>query len=285
MPLRLLPPRPAPVPRTLLATGLALVALHLLLIAKVTGSLDQGLLSLLFWLAIIAQVKDHLPPRLPRSRSATGLGALLVCLLMLKTWHLYETETSLVRLFPLFAFGGWSLMVRGWRLLPWWQAWVLVVTLSVPIRALPMLVEGTLGDYLQTATAAIAAFMLHYVGYEVVQQGPLIQLPTGTVEVELACTGVGLLGLLLQVSVLIAAATQWRYLKQLVARSVCIAALLSIIRVALMAAVVSYPALFQFWHGANGGQVFTLLALGILVSLGLPAPPAKAPTPTLPHPS
>jgi exosortase/archaeosortase family protein len=251
---RLLPPRKTPIPRTLLLTGLWLVGLHLLLVIKVTGHLDQWVLSALFWGVIIAQINQHLPRQLPRSRSATGLGTLIICLLMLKTWHLYDTETAVVRLFPLVAFVGWSLMVRGWRLVPWWQVWALVITLSIPPRTLPLVLESTMGEASQVTTAAMAAFGLHYLGFEVVQQGSLIQLAGGTVDVEFACTGVALLALLLQVSVLIAAITHWRRFGKLAGWSLLIATLLSVIRVAIMAAVVSHDAMFQFWHGPNGGH-------------------------------
>lgn len=266
---RLLTTRATPIPRTLLLTGLWLVGLHLVLIIKVTGNLDQLVLSGLFWGVIVTQVRQHLPRRLPQSRSATGLGAMVICLMMLKTWHLYDTETAFVRLFPLVAFAGWSLMVRGWRLVPWWQTWALVVTLSIPPRTLPLLLESVMGLQIRTATAAIAAFSLHYLGFDVIQQGSLIQLPVGTVDVEFACTGAALLGLLLQVSVLLAAITHWRQIRLLMGWSVAIATLLSIIRVSIMATVVGNPAVFQFWHGSYGGQMFTLIALASLGYGGL----------------
>lgn len=275
----LLPTRTRPIPRTLLLMGIWLVGLHLILIIKVTGSFDQLVLAGLFWGAIVNQVRGHLPRRLPQSRSATGIGAVIICLLMVKTWNLYGTETAVVRLFPLLAFGGWSLMVRGWRLIPWWPTWVLVVTLSVPPRALPFLLEQIAGAEIQAATATVSAFGLHYLGFNVVQQGSFINLPNGAIEVEFGCTGAALLGLLLQVSVLIAATTRWRRLGKLLALSLVIATLLSIIRVAIMAAVVDDEAVFQFWHNSGGGQIFTLIALGLLAYLGLdPPPPARAPS-------
>lgn len=258
---------PRSVPRTLLGTGLGLAAIHLVLIGRTSASLEQAILSALFWLAIVAQVRSHLPRHLPQSRSATGLGALLVLLLLVKTWHLHTTETLFVRLFPLLAFGGWALMVRGWRLLPWWRPWVLVLALATPPTALPTLLERTMGAPLRTATAAVAAFVLHYGGAEVLRQGDLIQLAQGAVVVEFACTGALLLGLLLQVAVLLAAHTQWRLLPMLVAVSLGLAAMLSVVRVALMAAVVHQPRAFDFWHGGGGSQIITLVALAALTTV------------------
>lgn len=263
-------PRPRPLP----LIGLGLIGLHLALILQVTGNLDQVVLSLLFWAAIAAQVRQSRFDRRGRSPSAQLLGVVLMAAIGLAAGFFYgpgtATETAFVRLLPVFAFGGWSLLGRGWRGWCWWPVWALVVALSVPPRAVPLLLETGLGQPLRVATAAIAAFGLHYLGFDVVQQGSLIQLPTGTVNVEFACTGAALLGLLLQVSVLLAAMTHWQRLPALGGWSVAIAALLSVIRVAIMATVVGNDAVFEFWHGSGGGQVFTLLALAILsyVNLG-----------------
>jgi hypothetical protein len=257
--------------------GLGLVGLHLVLIIQVTGNPDQFVLSGLFWGAIAGQVQQHWPERLPRSRPTLLLGIALIGGLIVKSCQLGEAETAFVRLFPLFAWAGWFALVQGWRWLPWGQSGALVLALSVPPRALPLLLETILGEQIRTATAAIAAFGLHYVGFDVVQQNSLIRLPGGTVNVEFACTGAALLGLLLQVSVLLTVVTQGQRqgqhlgqtLGHFVGWSVAIAALLSAVRVAIMAAVVSNATAFQFWHGASGGQIFTLIALAGLGYLGL----------------
>ncbi|MEA5452420.1 archaeosortase/exosortase family protein [Leptolyngbya sp. CCNP1308] len=253
--------------------GVGLAGLHLVLIVQVTGSLDQLVFSGLFWVAIAAHGQQHWPDRLPRSRPSLLLGLTLVGGLIVKSWPLGDAETAFVRLFPLFAWAGWFTLVQGWRWLPWRQSWALVLALSVPPRAMPLLLETILDAQIRTATAAIAAFVLHYVGFDVVQQNSLIQLPGGTVDVEFACTGAALLGLLLQVSVLLTVATGGQHLGHTLGRlagwSIAIAALLSAIRVAIMAAVVSNAAAFQFWHGASGGQIFTLIALAGLGYLGL----------------
>jgi cyanoexosortase A len=249
-------------------TGGGLVGLHLVLVFKVTGNPDQWLLSLLFWGAIVTQLRRPWPRQLRPALWTRGLGLLVLGLLMLKSWHLNGDDTAFVRLFPLVAFGGWSLMVRGWRQRSWGLVWGLVVALSIPPRALPWLLETIADQPLRTTTAAVAAFGLHYLGFDVVRQGSLIQLPVGTVDVEFACTGAALLGLLLQMSVLIAAMTDWQSIGNLWGGSVAIAALLSTIRVAIMAAVVGNEALFQFWHGANGGQIFTVIALATLACWG-----------------
>ncbi|WOD41532.1 exosortase/archaeosortase family protein [Nodosilinea sp. E11] len=255
--------------RILPLVGLGLVGLHLALIMAVTGNVDQVVLSLLFWGAIATQVQPQLSLGQRRSPSAQIWGAGLLALLGLVAGPLYGTATAFVRLFPLFAFAGWSLLVRGWRGWCGWQVWALVVALSVPPRTLPLLLETVVGMPLRVTTAAIAAFGLHWLGFEVVQQGSFIQLPAGTVDVEFACTGAALLGLLMQISVLLAAITPGQRVGRLMGFSVAIAALLSVIRVAIMTVSVGDDAVFQFWHGSGGGQIFTLLALAILSYLGL----------------
>lgn len=244
--------------------GLGLVSLHSVLIVCVTGNADQLILSLLFWGAIADQVRQAGPLRWARSPLARVLGLALLGLLCLKSLPITATASAFVRLFPLLAFAGWSLLVRQGQNGHGWKVWALVVALSVPPRTLPLVLETVLDRPIRVATAAAAAFGLHFLGFDVAQQGSFIQLPSGTVDVEFACTGAALLGLLWQVSVLLAVVTAWAKIRGLILGSVAIAALLSTVRVAIMAAVVGNEALFQFWHGSSGGQLFTLIALGIL---------------------
>ncbi|MFQ4138580.1 archaeosortase/exosortase family protein [Nodosilinea sp. PGN35] len=257
--------------RPLWLVGLGLMGLHLALIAAVTGNLDQGVLSLLFWAAIATQVRQQGGYHLGRSPSVQRLGVVAIGLIGLAAWPLLSSDPAIaravVRLLPLGAWAGWCLLGRRWR--GQGPIWALVVAMSVPPRALPLLLETVLGGQICTTTAAIAAFGLHYLGFEVVQTGSLIQLPTGTVNVEFACTGAALLGLLLQVSILLAALTHWYLLPALGWWSAAIAALLSVVRVAIMAAVVGDETAFQFWHGPSGGQIFTLVALAVLSYRGL----------------
>ena len=253
-----------PVPQRIALLGLGLVGLHIALIVGVTGNADQVVLSLLFWGAILDQGRQAGPLRWARSPLARILGLALLALLCLKSLPITATESAFVRLFPLLAFTGWSLVVRQGQNGHGWKVWALVVALSVPPRTLPLVLETLLDRPLRVATAAAAAFGLHFLGFDVAQQGTFIQLPGGTVDVEFACTGAALLGLLLQVSVLLAVVTAWAKLGGMILWSVAIAALLSTVRVAIMAAVVGNEVLFQFWHGSGGGQVFTLIALAIL---------------------
>src|SRR5688572_4041632 len=74
--------------------GLGLVGLHLVLIIQVTGSLDQLVLSGLFWVAIALLVQQHWPERLPRSQPPLLLGLALVGGLIVKSRQLGETETA-----------------------------------------------------------------------------------------------------------------------------------------------------------------------------------------------
>ncbi|WP_035992556.1 archaeosortase/exosortase family protein [Leptolyngbya sp. KIOST-1] len=255
--------------RPLWPMGLGLMGLHLALIVAVTGNLDQAVLSLLFWAAIAAQVRQQGVDRL--GRSPQWLGVVAIGLVGLVAWPLLGSDPAIaravVRLFPILTWASWCLLGRRWQ--GQGPVWALVLAMSVPPRALPLLLETVVDLPLRVTTAAIAAFGLHYLGFEVVQTDSLIQLPTGTVNVEFACTGAALLGLLLQVSVLLAAITHWQRLPALGGWSVAIAALLSVVRVAIMAAVVGDGAAFQFWHGPSGGQIFTLVALAVLSYRGL----------------
>nr|WP_035992537.1 archaeosortase/exosortase family protein [Leptolyngbya sp. KIOST-1] len=174
--------------RPLWPMGLGLMGLHLALIVAVTGNLDQAVLSLLFWAAIAAQVRQQGVDRL--GRSPQWLGVVAIGLVGLVAWPLLGSDPAIaravVRLFPILTWASWCLLGRRWQ--GQGPVWALVLAMSVPPRALPLLLETVVDLPLRVTTAAIAAFGLHYLGFEVVQTDSLIQLPTGTVNVEFACT-------------------------------------------------------------------------------------------------
>jgi cyanoexosortase A len=123
--------------------------------------------------------------------------------------------------------------------------------------------EQAIGQPLQVVTAQFAAFVLHYVGFNAVQQQTTITINHGAVDVLFRCTGIPLLILLLQLAllffVLFPLTRQQRV--RVIVLAVLIAFLLSSLRVALMAVVVNDPIAFAYWHGGNGSQLFSTGAI------------------------
>jgi cyanoexosortase A len=107
--------------------------------------------------------------------------------------------------------------------------------------------------------------MLHYLGFDAVQQRTTITLNQGAVDVLFRCTGIPLLILLLQLALLffmMFPLCQKQRMRLLIT-AVLIAFLLSSLRVALMAVVVNDPIAFSYWHGGNGSQLFSTGAIAL----------------------
>lgn len=270
--------------------GLGLVLLHLGLIGWVTGNGDQLVLSLVFWVAIATHLWQSPRPPQP-TRSMTRLGLALLGLLVALSGVAPQLGSPFVRLFPGLALLGWGLVVLGGGVRSHRTALGLTLALMLPPNLLPWLLEPRWGEAIQATTAWVAAFLLHFLGFEVAQQSTLITLPDGAVQVEFRCTGVLLAGLLLQVVILIGLVNPpGRWLKR-GGFAIALAFGLSCLRVAIMALCVDQVEWFRYWHGYAGNQIFTTAALVILGLVTLrPTPPGSqvaagdCPTPTPPLP-
>lgn len=233
---------------------------HLGLIGLLIGSLDQVALSGLFWAAIGDQLRRFPPDCRPR-RLSRSLGWALLALLLAHSVALKPTDTAFIRLLPGGLALGWGLIVVGWRLAPLWREAILVLTLMVPPRLLPDVLQPWIGTGLQTLMAQIATFLLHSGGVAVVREGIWIAQPAGTVEVRYACTGMALVGLLLQLAVLGAIVNPQARLERLGAWAIAIALGLSTLRVVVMTLVVSDAVAFRYWHNGGGSELFSTVAL------------------------
>lgn len=250
--------------RVLAIIGGGLILLHLLLTWKWTSSTDQFVLNVLFWLAIVLllwQKRSRLD--LQSSHFTSGLGALLMGLLLVKSLSLVQTELELIRLFPIWAALSVGLIASGFRWRQYWREALIVLTLSVPPGSVERVLEWSIGGKIQIFIAKSTAFLLHYVGVNVVSQGIEIVSAKGIVRVEYACTGVGILWLLLQLSILVRLVFPvygWRC-RNLFLTSILLAWALVTVRVALMVMAIDHRPAFEYWHGAPGSQIFSTGAI------------------------
>lgn len=250
--------------RVLAIIGGGLILLHLLLTWKWTGSTDQFVLNILFWLAIALLLwhkRFHL--NLQSSRFASGLGALLMGLLLIKSISLLQTESEFIRLFPAWAAFSIGLIASGFRLRQYSREMLIIFTLSIPPGAVERLVEWSIGLKIQALIAKSTAFFLHYLGFDVVYNGIEIASAKGTVRVEYACTGISILFLLLQLSVLVQLVFPvygWRC-RNLFPVAILLAWMLVTLRVALMVTAIDQRSTFEYWHGEPGSQIFSTIAI------------------------
>ncbi len=244
--------------------GIGLVCLHLILTLILTGQTQQFVLNVLFWAAISSLLWQRRASLYWRSESYFRYcGLLLLTLIVLKSCFLNRGESAFVRLMP-----GWialslGLITSGYRLQQYSQEFLLIMTMMLPQGWLSRLMQQPMGLPLQTLIAQSATYLLHYGGFEVMRQGTQVILPRGAVNVDYGCTGVPLLILLLQLSVLFVLmfpTTVWqKWLVPLWASIIAFS--LSSVRVAIMALAVNSPQVFDFWHGKIGSQWISTLSI------------------------
>jgi len=257
----------------LAGVGLGLALLHLVLVERLMRQTDQVVLNGLFWFAILgtmAQSNNRGSDRLFHYIGLVVLGGIVAGSLAAPA-----KEAWFVRLFPAFAVFSLGLLISGFRLQQHWRTGLLVIPLMIPRGTAEQGVEHLIGQTIQILTAQFAAFILHYLGVDVVQKSSTISSSFGSVEVLFRCTGIPLLILLLQLTVLLIVVfpVAWRQQLRLVVIAAAIAFFFSSVRVALMAVVVKDPVAFEFWHGGNGSQLFSTGAIVLFGWICLQASP------------
>jgi cyanoexosortase A len=121
---------------------------------------------------------------------------------------------------------------------------------------------------LPVITAKVASLLLFIFGFSPQQQGTLISLPTGRIEVYGSCSGVDLVILLLFAAYLFILNFPLNLIQKFICFSISLAIALftNSLRVALLAIFVANNNFnaFNYWHGNDGGWLFSIIALSLL---------------------
>ncbi|MGI0488916.1 archaeosortase/exosortase family protein [Pantanalinema rosaneae CENA516] len=249
-------------PFALIRLGIGLAALHLILTWRLLHQFDQLVLNAVFWLAILGVLiqSRHQPNR---DRGSRWIGLALLGVGLVKSLSISHPEAWFVRLFPALMIVSLILLISGFQFQPHGRIGLLLMPLMLPRRLVEHLAEQFVGEPVQVLTAQFAAFMLHYIGYDAVQQNTIITLNQGGVDVLFRCTGIPLLIVLLQLALLCFGvfSLSWSHKIRLLTVAAMIAFLISGLRVAMMAVVVSDRAAFDYWHGGTGSQLFSTGAI------------------------
>jgi cyanoexosortase A len=243
----------------LVALSGGLVLLHLTLIDK---SQDENLFSLaiLTWLTIGSLLWDRRKKlTLESDKLSTFVGMALVVLMIIR--NLATTDSSL-RLFPLIAGVGVILIASGFKSLKSYGKEIFLFSLLLFLRLVTIVLNAF---DLPLLTAKVSAFMLWFVGFDVVRQGVVIALPTGRVEVYGACSGVESIVLMLCIAILfffLISISHWQ--KAIcIAIAVVIGFMINAFRVALLAFFVDVqqPKAFEYWHSSDGSLSFAIISV------------------------
>ena len=249
---------------------IGIAALYLNLIWKTTGDIDQLTTDSLFWGAIfwlLWRKKDNLDYRSDPLSSFIGL--LLLGLILSKALSLFWFESTLLPILPISAAIALCLMASGLKGLgQYLQELFFVWFLFFPTGVIGLFIDGVV--HISVLNAKLATYFLYYVGFNVASQGNqvLLSLPeAGNVEaiVDYPCAGVPMILLMLKLSLLLVSLITLSSKQKILIPifSIGLGFFLGVIRVCILTLSIPNPTQFDYWHGAQGSQIFSTLAIVI----------------------
>ncbi|MDB9486386.1 cyanoexosortase A system-associated protein [Dolichospermum circinale CS-537/01] len=161
---------------------------------------------------------------------------------------------------PLITSVGFALLASGFQGIKQFRRYLVITTIfplvEILVKLLGMLIKITV------ISAKFTSFLLWYLGFDSNTQGTLVYVNNGIIDVLSECTAIPLLILLLKVSFLLIILFP-SFLKNIYLPfilSVVISGVFSVIRLAIIALVVTDKPAFNYWHGSQGGDIFALLS-------------------------
>ncbi|MEP6519138.1 cyanoexosortase A [Microcoleus vaginatus] len=245
----------------LLGIASGLIALHLTLTSR-TNDTDLFGTMLLFWGVVAFLIWErHESLTFESGVFASFFGTSLIAFILLKSSSISGYD-FFIRATPFLSGISLALLASGTKGLKQYRQELLILGYT----AIP---PGLIGVFVDVAllTAKFSAFLLHYLGFEVVRKGVFLILENGSVEVYHGCSGVNailqLLGLALVFLLMFPTTTGQKIVLPFVA--IITAFLVNAARVALMALLVSLsqPEAFKYWHEGNGSVIFSMIAVFI----------------------
>jgi cyanoexosortase A len=199
---------------------------------------------------------------------ASILGFLILIWVLLRGTSIFWFEQRFLQFLPLIYFLGLALIISGWKLKLYTRSFLTLFLLSLVGTLKQSIQSFQIGSWnLSELTSQGSAFLLHYLGFNVTHENVYIHLNSGSVEVLYACTGGPIIALLfnLTLGLVLITPISWRLLWKLLLGIFSLGFFLGVIRVALLAVVVSDEAAFDYWHGEQGNQIFSLIAFSIWI--------------------
>ena len=242
--------------------------LYLTLSWKTTGDLDAVTTDCFYWSAIILLLWRKRSQLQYRSESiASCLGLFLFGLILAKILNLFWFEFTLLPLFPLGMAIALGLIASGFKgLAQYKQELFFIWFLFFPEGVIGHLIDNTI--HITVLNAKLATYFLYYIGFEVASQGNqvLLTLPElGRFKaiVDYPCAGIPMMLLMLKFSLLlIALAPLSKQEKRLIPlMAIALGFFLGVVRVAILTLLIPNSDQFTYWHGAQGSQIFSTLAI------------------------
>ncbi|MFW6316668.1 MAG: archaeosortase/exosortase family protein [Cyanobacteriota bacterium] len=223
-----------------------------------------------FWLtALFLLWKKRYTLRISPQPLGSTMGLLLLAWVLFRGSATFWFEHDVVQLLPVAAFFALTLIASGWKgLSQYFRPFLALFIFSLAGVLIELFFKANpAGFSFSRLTAQVSAFLLHYVGFDVTQEGVYIYLTQGSVEVLYFCTGGPLIALLFQLTLVLMLITpiSWNLLWKLLSGIVGVGFFLGTVRVAILAVVVSDKEAFDYWHGSEGNQIFSLIAFSLWI--------------------
>lgn len=243
----------------LLGIAIGCMTIHLTLV-WVGDNSSLFSVSCLFWAAVSSLVWDRHNDLYLESGMFSSLFAFsLLIVLLIKASSLTSLGIFLFVLPPLLGFCV-ALLASGFKRLRQYKKELLILIVFSITNLIPKIPFD-----ISKLTAKFAAFILWYMGTEVIRNGEKIHLTTGSVEVYSGCSGIELVGQMLGIACIFLLMFPLNIKKRILVPIVAttLAFIVNGFRVALMANLVAsnQKEAFKYWHEGDGSLIFSLIAV------------------------
>ncbi len=248
--------------------GVAVLYLHL--VWQATENIDQLTTDSLFAGAIIWLLWRRRHDLEYNSDPVSSfIGLLLLGLILSKTLTLFWFESTLLFILPLSMAIALALIASGFRGFGQYiQELFFAGVLFFPTGAIGNFIDSLV--HITILNAKFATYLLYYLGFNVATQGNqvMISLPElGVFKaiVDYPCAGVPMILLMLKLALLFVAFVPLPKAQQVLVPtfSMIFGFFLGVIRVCILTLFIPEPAQFAYWHGTQGSQIFSTLAIAI----------------------
>ncbi|HEY9692550.1 MAG TPA: cyanoexosortase A [Oculatellaceae cyanobacterium] len=248
-----------------------LIAINLDITWTTSQSIDQVVFKILAWGAVIFlswQQRHYLC--LKSDIISTTVGLIFIAWVMFRSLFSSINDDILANISPLISALSVCLLASGFNNLKQYTRELAIVFLSIfPTEPLLPIIGKVLGVdisiLVSTITSKFSAFVLWYLGFETERLGVNIILPGGAITIYDRCSGLDDMILLLQIACIVLVIFPLGTYKKLILliSAVILAFIVNSIRVALMAFLVAFSnrAAFDYWHGGDGAQIFSTIAI------------------------
>ena len=266
-----------------------LVALQVLLYWRYLHNVNQFIIQAIPIFGVFWQVYQKQRQLKPDGNLLGKLSGIIIILLVLfRAKYLFFVEASVFSHFsPWLILIGYVLLVDGLRGIKKYRREILVCILIIFISLLMRILMQFLRARefeefsVEVISAKLTSFMLWYLGFEAKSQGTIVYVNGGAIDIYFGCTAIPLLIELFKIVLItvLLFPNLCRNFWLLFIMPVIISVVLSIIRLVIIALVVNDEDAFEFWHGIQGGNLFTTLAFISLFAIILFTDPPQTDNP------